>query len=243
MSDRNQHQDKTMSQPVCVIVGVGSGNGASFARKFAGEGYSVAMLSRNIDYLQQLEKEIPNSKAYQYDVTEIDKAAAVFDRIKSEIGAVSVVVYNAGAGAFANIDDADVESFQRAWEVNARGLFVVAKQVIPQMRLEGGNIVVIGATASVKGGANFIPFASAKAAQRSLAQSLARYLDPQKIHVSYIIVDGVIDLDRTRQAMPDKPDDYFIDPDHLAESVWFLTQQPSSAWTFELDLRPFGEKW
>ena len=244
MSDRNKHQDKTMSQPVCAIVGVGSGNGASFARKFAGEGYSVAMLSRNINYLQQLEKEIPNSKAYQYDVTEIDKAAAVFDRIKSEIGAVSVVVYNAGAGAFANIDDADVKSFQRAWEVNARGLFVVAKQVIPQIRkLEGGNIVVIGATASVKGGANFTPFAAAKAAQRSLAQSMARYLDPQKIHVSYIIVDGVIDLDRTRQAMPDKPDDYFIDPDHLAESVWFLTQQPSSAWTFELDLRPFGEKW
>ena len=244
MSGGDKHRDKTMSKPVCAIVGVGSGNGVSFARKFAGEGYSVAMLSRNIDYLQQLEKEIPNSKAYQYDVTEIDEAAAVFDRIKSEMGALSVVVYNAGAGTFANIDDADVESFQRAWEVNAKGLFVVAKQVIPQMRsLEGGNIVVIGATASVKGGANFTPFAAAKAAQRSLAQSLARYLDPQKIHVSYIIVDGVIDLDRTRKAMPDKPDDYFVDPDHLAESVWFLTQQPSSTWTFELDLRPFGEKW
>lgn len=233
-----------MNQPVCVIVGVGSGNGASFARKFAGEGYRVAMLSRNIDYLQQLEKEIPNSKAYQYDVTAIDKAAEVFSRIESEMGAISVLVYNAGAGAFNNIVDADVDSFQRAWEVNTRGLFVVAKQVIPQMqKLSGGSMVIIGATASVKGGANFASFASAKAAQRSLAQSMARYLDPQKIHVSYIIVDGVIDLDRTRQAMPDKPDDYFINPDHLAESVWFLTQQQPSAWTFELDLRPFGEKW
>lgn len=104
-------------------------------------------------------------------------------------------------------------------------------------------MVIIGATASIKGGANFTPFASAKAAQRSLAQSMARYLDPQKIHVSYIIVDGVIDLDRTRKAMPDKPNDYFINPDHLAQSVWFLTQQQPSAWTFELDLRPFGEKW
>ena len=233
-----------MSKPVCVIVGVGSGNGASFARKFAGEGYRVAMLSRNIDYLQQLEKEIPNSKAYQYDVTAIDKAAEVFSRIESEMGTISILVYNAGAGAFNNIVDADVESFQRAWEVNTRGLFVVAKQVIPQMqKLSGGSMVIIGATASVKGGANFAPFASAKAAQRNLAQSMARHLDPQKIHVSYIIVDGVIDLDRTRKAMPDKPDDYFINPDHLAESVWFLSQQQPSAWTFELDLRPFGEKW
>ena len=233
-----------MNKPVCVIVGVGSGNGASFSRRFADEGYQVAMLSRNIDYLQQLAKDIPDSKAYQYDVTEIDRAAEVFSRIESEMGAISILIYNAGAGAFANIEEATVESFQSAWEVNTRGLFIAAKQVIPQMRkLKGGNIVVIGATASIKGGANFTPFASAKAAQRSLAQSMARFLDPQKIHVSYIIIDGVIDLERTRQAMPDKPDDYFIDPDHLAESVWFLTQQPSSAWTFELDLRPFGEKW
>ena len=233
-----------MSKPVCVIVGVGLGNGASFARKFAREGYKVAMLSRNIEYLHNLAQEIPDSRAYQYDVTKIDKATEIFSRIESEMGAISILVYNAGAGAFSNIEDADVESFQRAWEVNTRGLFVVAKQVIPQMRQRSqGSIVIIGATASIKGGANFTPFASAKAAQRSLAQSMARYLDPDKIHVSYIIVDGVINLERTRKAMPDKPDDYFINPDDLAESVWFLTQQPSSAWTFELDVRPFGEKW
>ncbi|HEY9770650.1 MAG TPA: SDR family NAD(P)-dependent oxidoreductase [Coleofasciculaceae cyanobacterium] len=233
-----------MSKPVCVIVGVGSGNGESFSRKFAAEGYHVAMLARNIEYLQQLTQEIPNSQAYQYDVTEIEPAASVFSRIESEMGTISVLVYNAGASAFANIDDATVESFQRAWEVNARGLFIVAKQVIPQMRkLGGGNIVVIGATASIKGGANFTPFAAAKAAQRSLAQSMARYLDPEKIHVSYIIIDGLINLERTRQAMPDKSDDDFISSDDLAESVYFLTKQPPSAWTFELDLRPFGEKW
>ena len=229
---------------MCVIVGVGSGNGASFARKFATEGYTVAMLSRNMEYLQQLAQEVPDSQAYQYDVTQVDRAAAIFEQIEAEMGTISVLVYNAGAGAFDNIENADVESFQRAWEVNTRGLFVAAKQVIPQMRqLNGGSIVIIGATASIKGGANFTPFASAKAAQRSLAQSMARFLDPQKIHVSYIIVDGVIDLERTRKAMPNKPDDYFINPDNLAESVWFLTQQPSSTWTFELDLRPFGEQW
>ncbi len=233
-----------MSKPVCVIVGVGAGNGESFSRKFAKEGYQVAMLARNIDYLQKLAKEIPDSKAYQYDVTKVDKAAEVFNQIASEMGSISVLVYNAGAGAFANVDDATVEDFQRAWEVNARGLFTVAQQVIPQMRkINGGNIVIIGATASIKGGANFTPFASAKAAQRSLAQSMARYLDPEKIHVSYIIVDGVINSERTRKAMSDKPEDYFMKSDDIAESVFFLTQQPDSAWTFELDLRPFGEKW
>jgi NADP-dependent 3-hydroxy acid dehydrogenase YdfG len=232
-----------MSKPVCVIVGVGEGNGAAFSRKFASNGYRVAMLARNIDNLQKLAQEIPDSQAYQYDVTEIE-SAEVFNRIESEMGTISVLVYNAGAGAFANLDDANVESFQRAWEVNARGLFVVAKQVIPQMRkLQGGNIVIIGATASIKGGANFTPFASAKAAQRSLAQSMARYLDPEKIHVSYIIIDGVINLERTRKAMPDRSDNYFMSPDDIAESVFFLTQQPSSAWTFELDLRPYSEKW
>ncbi|MGB3758314.1 MAG: SDR family NAD(P)-dependent oxidoreductase, partial [Rivularia sp. (in: cyanobacteria)] len=141
-----------MSKPVCVIVGVGAGNGESFARKFADEGYQVAMLARNIDYLQKLSQEIPDSKAYQYDVTKIDRAAELFNQIESEMGTVSVLVYNAGAGAFANIEDASVEDFQRAWEVNARGLFAVSKQVIPQMRkLNGGNIAIIGATASIKG--------------------------------------------------------------------------------------------
>ena len=233
-----------MSKPVCVVVGVGSGNGAAFCRKFAQKGYQVAMLARSIDYLQKLEGEIQDSQGYQFDVTQIDQAEAVFSRIESDMGTISVLVYNAGAGAFANIDDTTVESFQRAWEINARGLLVVAKQVIPQMRnLQGGNIVIIGATASIKGGANFAPFASAKAAQHSLAQSMARYLDPEKIHVSYVIIDGIVNLERTREAMPDKPDEYFINSADIAESVFFLTQQPSSAWTFELDLRPFGEKW
>ena len=233
-----------MSKPVCVVIGVGAGNGESFCRKFAESGYQVAMLARNIDYLQKLTKEIPDSKAYQYDVTKIDKAAELFNKIESEMGTISVLVYNAGAGAFANIEDASIEDFQRAWEVNSRGLFAVAKQVIPQMRkINKGNIVIIGATASIKGGANFTPFASAKAAQRSLAQSMARYLDPQKIHVSYIILDGVVNSERTRKAMSDKPEDYFMKSDDIAESVFFLTQQKPSAWTFELDLRPFGEKW
>ncbi len=233
-----------MSKPVCAVIGVGPGNGVSFAKKFSDEGYDVAICSRNIDFLNKISSEISNTYPFKYDVSGIEDHEKVFSEIKSQLGQVEVVVYNAGAGQFAGIDNATVESFQSAWEVNARGLFSAAKAVIPGMREKGnGNIVVIGATASLRGNVNTLPFASAKAAQRSLAQSLGKTLGPENIHVSYVIVDGVIGLESTKEHMPDKPDDYFMDPDHIAESVYFLTQQEKSAWTFELDLRPFGEKW
>jgi len=123
-------------------------------------------------------------------------------------------------------------------------LFVTVQEVLPDMRKAGGgNIVVSGATASLRGGANAAPFASAKAAQRSLAQSMARHLGPEKIHVSYVIIDGMIDIPYIREMMPDKPTEYFLSPDDIAAAVFHLTQQPPSAWTFELDVRPFGEKW
>jgi len=233
-----------MSKPVCAVIGVGPGNGVSFAKKFSDEGYEVAICSRNIEFLNQISSEIRNTHPFQYDVTDLEDTEKVFSEIKNKLGPVDVVVYNAGAGQFAGIDKATVESFQSAWEVNARGLFTAAKAVITDMRENrSGNIVVIGATASLRGNTNTLPFASAKAAQRSLAQSLGKILGPENIHVSYVIVDGVIGLETTKKNMPDKPDDYFMDPEDIAESVYFLTQQPKSAWTFELDLRPFGEKW
>ncbi|WP_013335075.1 SDR family NAD(P)-dependent oxidoreductase [Gloeothece verrucosa] len=233
-----------MSQPVCVVVGVGPGNGEAFARKFTNFGYRVALLARSEDYLQSLAMQLEGARGYSYDVTEIEKAQSIFQQIEQEVGTISVLIYNAGAGQFANIDQASLEGFQKAWEVNALGLFAVVKQVLPQMRkLNFGQIVIIGATASLRGGANFLPFASAKAAQRSLAQSLARHLSPEGIHVSYVIIDGVISSPRTHQQMPTRPSDNFLNPEHIAETVFFLTQQPRSAWTFELDLRPFKEKW
>ena len=208
------------------------------------EGYSVALCARNLERLIKSAKDIKNAHEFKYDVTDIEIHEKVFEEIRKTLGPVSVLIYNAGAGEFSNIDKATVETFQRAWEVNARGLFLAAKAVLPDMRKLGhGNIVVIGATASWRGGAGTAPFASAKAAQRSLAQSMAKHLGAEKIHVSYVIIDGVIDLERTRKNMPDKKDDFFMEPGDIAKSVYFLTQQPESAWTFELDLRPFGEKW
>jgi NADP-dependent 3-hydroxy acid dehydrogenase YdfG len=229
---------------VCAILGVGPGNGASLARKFSAEGYAVALCSRDMTRLEAFAAQLDNARAYLYDVRDLDAPQRVFPQIREQMGPVDILIYNAGAGRFASIDEATVEDFQAAWEVNARGLFQATRAVLPDMRAAGGgNIVVIGATASRKANAGFAPFASAKFAQRALAESMAKHLGPEKIHVSYVIIDGVINLERTREWLPDKSDDFFLEADQIAESVYFLTRQPTQAWTFELDLRPFGEKW
>lgn len=233
-----------MSRPVCAIVGVGPGNGAAFARKFADEGYAVALMARSEEKLQGLASQIEGSRAYPWDATDTAAGAPVFSHIREELGPVTVLVYNAGAGAFGTIDDIDEADFEHAWRTNALGCLTAVKQVLPDMRrAQGGDIVVIGATASLRGGERFAAFAPAKAAQRSLAQSMARHLGRDGIHVSYVVIDGVIDMPRTRRMLADKPDDFFLDPSDIAESVFHLTRQPRSAWTFELDLRPFGETW
>jgi NADP-dependent 3-hydroxy acid dehydrogenase YdfG len=234
----------SMSKDVCVIVGAGPGNGAAMGAEFAAAGYRVVLCARNKEKLNGIAEKIPGASAYAYDVKDTTAAHEIFARIRREIGPVDVLVYNAGAGAFANIDKATLEDFQSAWEVNCRGLFLAVKEVLPDMRAAGkGSIIVIGATASIKGGANFAPFASAKAGQRGLTQSLARHLGPEKIHVSYVVLDGVVNLQRTRQQMPDKADEFYLEPSQIAKTVLFLAQQPPQAWSFELDLRPFGEKW
>jgi len=237
-------KERAMDNKVCVVVGAGPGNGAAIAARFAAAGYRVALCARDEQRLAALARKIDGATAYSYDVRDPAAAPRVLAEIRAALGPPTVLVYNAGAGAFANIDDTTMEAFQAAWEVNARGLLLATQAVLPDLRAAGGgSIVVIGATASIRGGANFAPFASAKAAQHSLAQSMARHLGPEKIHVAYVILDGVVGLERTRRQMADRPDEFFLEPADIAESVFFLTQQPSQAWTFELDLRPFGERW
>ena len=233
-----------MSKGVCAILGVGPGNGTAIAEKFAAQGYRVALCARNEERLKGIAEKIEGCGVYRYDVQEVEAPKRVFPQIRRELGPIGVLVYNAGAGALKNVDDATLEDFQAAWEINTRGLFLAVQEVLPDMRAAGGgSIIGIGATASLTGNAGFAPFASAKAAQRSLLQSMARYLGRERIHVSLVVIDGVLNLKRTREQMPDKPDDFFMEPSQIAESVYFLSQQPSQAWTFELDLRPFGEKW
>jgi len=233
-----------MSKPVCVIVGIGPGNGAAFARRFARDGYAVALLARQLAASQELAAALPDARAWPCDVGDAASVQRTFDAIRGELGDPEVVIYNAGSGAFGSFDDVTAADFEAAWRVNALGGFLVAKQVAPAMKRAGrGNLVFVGATASRRGAARTAAFAPAKAAQRSLAESLAKHLGPAGIHVSLIVIDGVVDLPRTRQRMPDKPDDFFVQPDDVAATAAFLVQQPRSAWTFELEARPFGETW
>jgi NAD(P)-dependent dehydrogenase (short-subunit alcohol dehydrogenase family) len=157
---------------------------------------------------------------------------------------VNVLLHNAGSGAFASFTEVTPEMVEAAWRVNALSLLVLLRAVVPDMQQAGaGAVVVTGATASWRGGPVTAAFAAAKAAQRSLAQSAARALAPQGIHVALVIVDGVIDMPLTRQFFSDRPADFFLKPDAIAETVYQLAHQDRSAWTFELDVRPFGEKW
>lgn len=231
-------------QKVCVVIGVGPGNGLALARRFSREGYEVAMLARSQDYLERVAKDIPSTHAYPCDATDVEQLTATFAQIRADLGPVSVLLHNAGGGVFKSAEESSPEDFENTWRINVLGLVVAIQAALGQLREhESASIVVTGASAALRGRANTAPFASAKAAQRSLAQSLARQLGPEQIHVGYVIVDGVVDLPRTREMMPDKPDEFFIKPDAVADAIWALCQQDRSAWTFELDVRPFGESW
>ena len=228
---------------VCVVTGVGPGNGASFSRRFAAAGYRVAMLARSEERLRELEAKIPGAKGYATDVGDAGAVSKTFARVRADLGPVDVLVHNAGSGTFGSFLETKPGTFEQTWRINALGLLLCGQEAVKDMLNAGcGAVIVTGATASLRGGAGFAAFAPAKAAQRSLAESMARSLGPQGIHVAYVIVDGVIDIPRTRQALRDRPDEFFLKPDQIAETVLHLVEQDRSAWTFELDLRPFGEK-
>ena len=233
-----------MSEPVCVITGVGPGNGTSLTRRFAADGYRVAMLARSADRLAALESEIEGSRGYPVDVGVPEAVRETFARIRSDLGPVDVLLHNAGGGAFHEFEHVTAKELETSWRVNTLALLVCGQEAAADMLKAGaGAIVVTGATASLRGGAMTAAFAPAKAAQRSLAQAMAKSLGPKGIHVALVIVDGVIDIPRTREFFKDKEDDFFLDPDSIAKTVHHLVHQDRSAWTFELDIRPYAEKW
>ena len=235
-----------MTSKVCMVTGVGEGNGRSVARRFAREGYRVAMLARTRDALDAFEAEIAGSKGYVCDVGDVGAMLSTVAAVRDELGPIDVLVHNAGSGVFADFLSTTPEQTEAAWRINTLGLLVLGQAAAEDMlKRGGGSIVVVGATAALRGGANFTSFASAKASQRSLAQSMARGLGPKGIHVSYVVIDGLIDIPRVR-AMDwarDMPDDAFLLPDAIADAIWYLSEQPRSTWTFELDLRPHRETW
>jgi NAD(P)-dependent dehydrogenase (short-subunit alcohol dehydrogenase family) len=233
-----------MPQPVCVVIGVGPGNGAAFARRFAQEGYAVALLARRTEFTNELAAQLPRSRAYACDVSDAQSIERAFESIRRDLGEVGVLVYNAGSGTWGTVEEISAAQLEAAFRVNTSGLLSATQAVVPTMKTRGqGSIIVVGATASRRGGAKTAAFAPAKAAQRSLCESMARHLGPQGIHVALIVIDGVVDLPSTRQRMKDKPDEFFVKPDDVAATALWLVQQPRSAWSFEVEARPFGETW
>lgn len=236
--------DAVRRRPVCAIAGVGPGNGEAFARRFAIEGYSVALLARSKDRIETLAAELPEARAFACDVTDAASVDAAFAAAEAQLGPVEALIYNAGKGVWGDVEHVTPADFEEAWRVNAFGLFLASRRVIPSMSAAGrGAIIAVGATASLRGMAVTAAFASAKAAQRSLAQSLARYLWPKGVHVALIIIDGVVGGPETRERLADRPDDFFVKPSAVADLALALVRQDRSAWSFEVEARPFDEKW
>jgi len=227
-----------MGKPVCVVVGIGPKNGQALALRFANEGYAVALLSRSTGYSSVIAEEI-GGKAYACDVTDPAAIKSAFAKVRNDLGDVDVLLYNVGTGQFGKFDNVPDEDFERGWRVNVRGLLQSTREVVGPMRQRAsGAIIITGATASLRGKPFTPAFASAKAAQRSLAQSFARQLGPEGIHVALVIVDGVIGTDEQTGN-----EGTHLRPSDIAETMYHLATQPKSAWSFEVDVRPFKEVW
>ena len=234
----------SQAKPVAVVTGVGPGTGAAIARRFAREGYAVAMLARDHNRLSLLEREITHSRAYPCDVTDEAQLDTTLTAIRTELGTPKVLVHNAVGGAFGNFLEIDPQVLNRNFQVNTMALLYLARRLAPDMiAAQEGAIIVTGNTSAFRGKANFAGFAPTKAAQRILAEAMARELGPKGVHVAYVMIDAVIDLEWTRKRWPDAPDDFFIKPAAIAGEVWRIAHQDRSAWSFNVELRPFGETW
>ncbi len=232
-----------MSRPVCLVTGVGPGTGSALVRRFARD-YDVAMLARNEGRLAALAAEVPGSRAFVCDVADEAAFATTLESVRTRMGSPSVAVHNAVGGAFGNFLEIDPAVLQRNFSINTMALLQLGRAVAPAMIERGsGSIVVTANTAAWRGQAHFAGFAPTKAAQRVLAESMARHLGPLGVHVAFVAIDAVIDLAWTRKRWADKPDDFFCKPDDIAEECYRLAHQPKSAWSFSSVIRPFGENW
>jgi len=178
------------------------------------------------------------------DATDTESVSRAFKTITSSLGAPTVLVYNAGAFVQGGIMELTADDMQKTWQSNCLGGFICAQAVLPAMLTSHrGTIIFTGATASVKSSAKFTAFCGSKYALRSLSQSIARDVNPQGVHVAHVIIDGIVDLATTRARFPQLKDEQFLDPRDIADSYWNLHSQKQSAWTQEIELRPFVEKW
>ncbi len=234
-----------MSAGVCAIIGYGPGLGAAYAEVFRKAGYTLALLSRSGAGIGGAGATDPQVKPFVCDAGDPDNLRGALKAVEDEFGQIDVAIYNADLAQFGTLDDVTEVHFEQSWRVGALGLFVTAKVLGPQMAGRGSGVIIVsGATAALRGNLWTTAFAPSKSAQRVLANALAKQLGPKGVHVAYMVIDGVIDTEDTRTGFaPDKPDDFFINPVHIAETALMLARQDRSAWTFELDIRPFGETW
>jgi NADP-dependent 3-hydroxy acid dehydrogenase YdfG len=229
-----------------VVVGVGAGLGAALARRFA-EGYKVALVARSGDVIGPIAGEIRAARGIalpvRSDATIAAEVAAAHETIRGELGPVEVMIYNGGRRPIGRLMETTPEVFEQTWRLHTFGAFLWAREVVPGMLSRGGgSILVTGATAGVRPWPNSAAFGPAKFAVRGLAQVMARDLQPQGIHVAYVNVDGGIDIPLVRRLWPEAKDEDLLKPSAIADAFWYLAHQDRSAWTHELDVRPFKEK-
>jgi len=225
------------SSKVCVVIGAGEKLGYALVRKFANQGFKVVASRRKEIAQADLQSLGPNVYSIPCDVAREEDVKALFNKTEQDHGPVHTVLFNAGVGVFKTWEELSVDEFERTFNINAKGLFMVAQAVCPGMVSRGEGVIgITGATASLRGKPITTGFAPAKGAQRMLAQALARDLGPKGIHVFMTIIDGIIKPE-------DQSGDQFMEPDQIAETYWHLANQPRSTWSFETELRPFKENW
>jgi short-subunit dehydrogenase len=233
-----------VDQKICVVTGVGPGTGSALARRFTKGGYRVALIARNEQRLRDLEAELAGSKGYRCDVSDPGQVESTMDAIERDLGAPSILIHNAVGGAFGSFLEIDPQVLNRNFQVNTMALLYLARRLAPAMVQAGeGAILVTGNTSATRGMPRFAGFAPTKAAQRILAEAMARELGPKGVHVAYLVIDAVIDVPWARERYKEKPDDFFIKPAAIADELWHVAHQDRSAWSFNVEARPFGEKW
>ncbi|MFD2645404.1 SDR family oxidoreductase [Pseudomonas japonica] len=242
----------TENNKVVLVIGAGDATGGAIAKRFAREGYIACVTRRSADKLQPLLEEIRaqggQAHGFASDARKEEEVAALVEQIESTLGPIEAFVFNIGANVPCSILEETPRKYFKIWEMACFAGFLTAQAVARRMVVrERGTILFTGATAGLRGAAGFAAFAGAKHGIRALAQSMARELGPRNIHVAHVVVDGAIDTAFIRDSFPEryalKEQDGILDPAHLADNYWHLHAQPRDAWTFELDLRPWMERW
>lgn len=240
------------NKKVVLVVGAGDATGGAIAKRFAREGFVACVTRRSADKLAPLVEAIRSqggeAHGFACDARKEDEVIALVERIETQIGPIEAFVFNIGANVPCSILEETARKYFKIWEMACFSGFLNAREVAKRMvKRQRGTLLFTGATASLRGASGFAAFAGAKQGIRALAQSMARELGPMNIHVAHVVVDGAIDTDFIRDHFPEKyatkDEDGLLAPDHIAENYWYLHTQPRDAWTFELDLRPWNERW